>query len=269
MSHLVDQYFALHAAYLASVAQAYSVPPEDIETVRHAMDGALKLADAIYLHERVQAARPQRILEVGSFLGFSTRWLLEASSGLAAEIVSVDPGLRHRKFDQPRLHLRQFCEPFQSRLNIVDAFLCEKNEGAFMHDYITYEPRLHPRDALARMDGVPVLDAPFGTFDFAFIDGDHSFDATYANVLLVSRMMPGGGVIVVHDAFSHAGVAPALRSVCSDHPRLAFAGIDGTSYHLGSDRIAGLTGRDPAALKDPFCDGLGIVSVQPTHASGA
>ena len=265
MQHVMDQYFILHAEYLDSVAQAHDLAP-DAGPIRHAAEGALKLVDAVYLHERLQAARPRRILEIGSYLGFSTRWLLESSRAWEASVTSVDPGLRHRTFDRPRAHLRRFCAGFESRLDLLDACLSDKNEAMFMHDYLAYEPRLSPRDALARMDAAPVLAEPFGAFDFAFVDGDHGFHATTANVRLVARMMPEGGTIVVHDAFSFPDVVPALEALCADAPGLAFKGVDGLPFHLGMDRIGQLSGRDSMAIKAPLSDGLGVVLVSPPRA---
>ena len=264
MVNVVDRYFALYEAYLSSAVEIAS--PEDVAAAtRHATHGALKLADAIALHERLADARPRRIVEIGSFLGFSTHWILEASQPWDAQVISVDPGLRHRMFDQPRQHLRRFCAAFEARLTLIDACLAVKEEGMFMYDYLAYPPRLPLRDALTRIEAVPVLDEPFGRFDFAFIDGDHSFEATVTNVRLIARMMPAGGTIVVHDAISWSDVAPALRSVCDEEPQLTFTGIDGLSFHYGMDRLGGINGFDPGPLKASCSDGLGIIVVQPSE----
>ena len=265
--HVIDRYFSMQEEYFASVAGVYGLQPDDVKPLQHALDGALKLVDAVFLDDQLQALRPRRILELGSFLGFSTRWILDASADWDASVVSVDPGLRHRVFDQPRRHLRQFCAGSEHRLRLLDGCVSSKNEAMFMHDYLMYEPRLNPREALARMDVVPVLSEPFGTFDFAFVDGDHGYDATLANVALVARMMPGGGTIVVHDAFSFPDVVPALEAACAASPALAFAGVDGTSFHLACDRIARLTGRDPGSIKAPLSDGMGVVRVSAPAAS--
>ncbi len=261
MFNVIDSYFMLYEEYLTSVAKFEGASPDHRDIARHATEGALKLADAIYLYEHVQAARPQRIVEIGSFLGFSTRWLLQASQGWAASILSVDPGLRHRIFDQPRDHLRQFCAGFGARLSLRDACLSEKNEGMFMHDCLMYEPHITPREALARMDRVPVLTEPFGDFDFAFVDGDHGFSATVDNVLLVSRMMPNGGTIIVHDAISWRDVGPALKKLCADTASLSLTGIDGVQFHFGVDKISRALGKDAEAIKSSLSDGLGVVKV--------
>ena len=264
MFNVVDRYFALYEEYLSSAVRIEPSPAATAAT-RHATHGALKLADAIYLHEHLRDARPRRILEIGSFLGFSTRWILETSQPWDGHVVSVDPGLRHRMFDQPRQHLRQFCAAFESRLTLIDACLSVKEEAMFMFDCLAYLPRLPLRQALARIEAVPVLDEPFDRFDFAFLDGDHSFEATVTNVRLIARMMPAGGTIVVHDAISWGDVAPALRAVCDEVPQLTLACIDGLSFHYGMDRLGGINGFDPGPLKACCSDGLGIVLVRPSE----
>ncbi|MGH7807669.1 MAG: hypothetical protein ACRENT_06205, partial [Thermodesulfobacteriota bacterium] len=42
----------------------------------HAMEGSIKFTDAYILKQILYRYKPSTILEVGSFLGFSTRWLL-------------------------------------------------------------------------------------------------------------------------------------------------------------------------------------------------
>jgi len=263
MFHIVDNYVALQSEYLESIKQFYKLSPSDSDTVGHAMHGALKLIDAIYLHEHLLATQPRRILEVGSFLGFSSRWILEASQPWGAQVTSVDPGLRHRKFDHPRLHARHFCEKFAERLTLLDACLSAKNESMFMRDYLGYEPKLSPREALARMDKIPVLTEPFGIFDFAFLDGDHHFESTVADVLLISRMMPDGGTILVHDALSHPEVIPALEYLSTNSENLFLTGVNGESFHFAADRIGKLGARDPISIKAPLSDGLGVIQVSP------
>ena len=266
MQGALDRYFTLQAEYLGSLADFYRIAQDDLGTRRHALDGAIKMVDALALVDRLNLTRPRRILEIGSFLGFSTRWMLEASAEWDAVVTSVDPGLRHRTFDQPNVHLQRFCGPFGERLRTTQACLSDKNEAMFIHDYLIYQPVLSPRAALAIIDAVPLITEPFGEFDFAFIDGDHGFEATQANVRLVARMMPQGGVIVVHDAFSWPGVMAGVHDLCAHEDKLEFGGVDGTAFHLGCDLRARLTGQDAQVWKSPFADGLAVVLVKPSDA---
>lgn len=40
-------------------------------------------------------------------------------------------------------------------------------------------------------------------FDFAFIDGDHRFEAAFLDVVLVDRLLKPGGVVAIDDTWSH------------------------------------------------------------------
>jgi len=105
--------------------------------------------------QMLQAAKPRTILEVGSFLGFSSRWILEISRSWGAEVVVVDAGIRHRVFDNVQEHLLAFSRAFveQGALTVVRAFFA-----------------------------VPTLAELKDLFDFYFIDGEHSFDSTRSSV---------------------------------------------------------------------------------------
>ena len=64
---------------LTAIVSCIQGPYPQEELVRHAQAGSIKMYDAIILAELIEAHRPARILEVGSFIGFSTRWFLEIS----------------------------------------------------------------------------------------------------------------------------------------------------------------------------------------------
>lgn len=57
---------------------------------------------------------------------------------------------------------------------------------------------------------VPQLEKSGRRFDFAFIDGNHCFDYTLADVLVADRVLVVGGLLVIDDALSF-GVKPAIR----------------------------------------------------------
>lgn len=40
-------------------------------------------------------------------------------------------------------------------------------------------------------------------FDFAFIDGDHRFEAAFLHVVFIDRLLKPGGVVAIDDAWSH------------------------------------------------------------------
>jgi predicted O-methyltransferase YrrM len=164
------------------------------EFLLHARCGSVKPTDALILAHLLKRYRPRTILEVGSFLGISTRFILDISSPWGAKVVAIDPNIPHRIFDRPREYVERLnVNNIPRRLEIVTAFFGKPIEEI--------------------PSGVKVIDSGFGHFDFIFIDGDHSYEAVMLNFKLAVKMLNKGGVIVFHDAISWEGVERALKEI--------------------------------------------------------
>jgi predicted O-methyltransferase YrrM len=48
---------------------------------------------------------------------------------------------------------------------------------------------------------LPRLEASQETFDFAFVDGMHTFDYVFTDFFYIDKMLPVGGVIVFDDVY--------------------------------------------------------------------
>ncbi len=95
--------------------------PEIIK--KQAKYGSSKFTDAHIIKCLLEYFKPKEILEVGSFLGFSTRWLLESSNSWNANITSIDPNIHHRIFDNPSEIVKEFNRNFYpNNLEIINAF---------------------------------------------------------------------------------------------------------------------------------------------------
>ena len=77
--NLLDLYVRLKDELVRTVLADDNPYPEGVRTV-HAHEGSIKPMDALLLAELLRRNRPRRILEIGSYLGFSTRWLLEVTA---------------------------------------------------------------------------------------------------------------------------------------------------------------------------------------------
>jgi predicted O-methyltransferase YrrM len=229
---MADRFAQLQREYRDSLRHRYGGKHDSEAMIHHAVEGAIKILDALAIAEVLSASRPARILEIGSYLGFSTRWILEATAFIGSSVTSVDPRVRHRIFDGVKEHLLAFCAPHASRLTCVDAYFTDRNDEMFLDYYLNYEPRVSEADARAQLAGVPLIDKPFGEFDFAFIDGDHGFRATVFNVHLAAAMLPAGGRIVVHDALTWPEVMPGLMALCNRQSGLALEGIAGAVFNV-------------------------------------
>jgi predicted O-methyltransferase YrrM len=187
----------------------------DDETCRnHATGGSIKFWDGFFLRQLLKQCRPKSILEVGSFLGASTRWLLENSSEWNAKITAIDPNLRHRIFDAPRSVLEKLNSKFiPDRLDVVTAFF-GKPFHPYYADYNTYLPH-RPREFVdALFKSRPVISGDFDKkFDFIFIDGDHSYEATMENFCVALQLLNPEGVIAFHDVYSWPGVEQAMNTI--------------------------------------------------------
>ena len=149
-------------------------PKATPDELNHAIWGSLKMFDAMVLAECLRAARPKTILEVGSFLGFSTRWILEIASEWRGKVISIDPGIRHRVFDNVQEHLLSFNRSFvsQGTLHVERAFfaLPSNDLRRYLYDYQTYEPKVEASVAMRLLESVPTLADLPEPCDFYFID---------------------------------------------------------------------------------------------------
>jgi len=178
---------------------------------REARSGSIKPTDAFIVAKLLCRHKPGRILEIGSFLGISTRCLLDVSASWNAHVTAVDPNIRHRIFEEPNRYVKKLTSHHnKDRLEIVTAFFGEpvqKSPGA-----------------------IPVIDASWGrTFDLVFIDGDHSYQAVAENFRLALTMLASGGVILFHDALSWPDVNRFLEELKTEFKDRATVSILGNS----------------------------------------
>jgi predicted O-methyltransferase YrrM len=185
----------------------------------NALGGKINFPDAFILERLLKAQRPRRILEVGSFVGFSTRWLLDVSSEWNAHVTSVDPNIRHRCIDVPGAVLRQLNKRYiPERFEVVEGFF--GSPGVFYDDYENYEPRRSRTFVDEIIASRQRITGEWGErFDFIFIDGEHSYEAVQDNFAIAERLLSPGGCIAFHDPLSWTGVREALEEI-----RKRFAG---------------------------------------------
>jgi len=154
---------------------------------------------AATLTRTVRTEGATRILETGLALGLSTLAMIEASCELSPEAwrhVSVDP-FQRRDWGESGLMLLE-------RAGIVS----ERGEPGSQVGL-----RAGSQTGFAWIEEDSTLALPrlvregAGGFDLAFIDGGHTFDIVFADVLFAMRLVRGGGLIVVDDLWM-----PAIRT---------------------------------------------------------
>jgi predicted O-methyltransferase YrrM len=216
------------------------------ERVRHAIDGSIKIVDALILNRLLSTCKPVSILEVGSFLGFSTRWLLEVSRDWHAMVTAVDPNIRHRVYDSPRRFVERLNAVFlPDRLEIISGFFGDYTDDIY-YDYEHYKPKKERMFVNKLIREREQINSGWQKkYDFIFIDGDHSYKSVMNNFELSLALLKPGGCIAFHDALSWEGVNRALKELRIDY------------YHKAEVKIMGKLLR---RISNPFfhCDGIGL-----------
>ncbi len=235
----------LHPLDAAHWRKAYSALKEELAAIlrgsdsataeamiRNAFAGKINFPDAYILKRLLRRYRPKEVLEVGSFVGFSTRWILDIVSEWGGHVTSVDPNIRHRMFEAPGDVLRKLnARHLPDRLTVHEAFF--GTPGDVYHDYLEFTPK---RDR-AFVDQVVASRGNIGRdwtkrFDFIFIDGEHDYKSVHENFGIALQLLNPGGCIAFHDALSWAGVRNALRRIARDYAGEALTVTYGRLDHV-------------------------------------
>lgn len=152
--------------------------------------GSLKAIDAPYLGRLIANYKPKSILEIGTFIGVSTRFLLEVSKKYDTSIDCVDPCIKHRSFTSIlETRIRIISKQYEARVNHLIGFWSDQPVKGF-EEYSIYNP--------INIDK---------KYDFVFIDGDHTYESVKRDFELAKQCLTSQGVIAFHDIYSWEGVA--------------------------------------------------------------
>jgi len=153
-------------------------------------------------------------LEVGSFLGFSTRWLLESSNSWNANITSIDPNIRHRIFDNPRIYVEQFNSKYiPEYLDIKTAFFGSNDFDIYSKSELI-KPKKDKKFVGKLISNIKIINKSWNRkFDFIFIDGDHNYKSVINNFEIAKELLTNNGCITFHDALSWKDVNRALIDI--------------------------------------------------------
>ncbi len=184
--------------------------------------------------------KPGAILEIGSFLGFSTRWLLEVTKSWSPKVTAIDPNIRHRVFDNPRGFVEKLNSDFHpGRLEIITGFFGHYDDNIYF-DYEHYEP-VQEREYVNGLvkDRVTIDKSWERKFDFIFIDGDHTYKSVMNNFETAIGILNDRGSINFHDALSWSGVNNALEDIKDRYQEKAEVCIYGDIDRMLLKRLRG------------------------------
>jgi len=177
--------------------------------------GSIKFTDAHILKCLLEYFKPKQILEVGSFLGFSTRWLLESSNSWNAHITSIDPNIRCLIFDNPRTYVEQFNSKYiPEYLDIKTAFFGSNELIQYYYDYEVFKPKKSKKFVDKLISNIKIINECWNRkFDFFFIDGAHNYKSVIGNFEVACELLTDNGCITFHDALSWKDVNRALIDI--------------------------------------------------------
>jgi predicted O-methyltransferase YrrM len=179
-------------------------PPEGI--------GSITLVDQIVLLCLEELVQPRKILEIGTFQGYTTALL--ASNSNAEQIFSVDlPKVNTSILDKPD-SLRVLAD---AQYN--DDYLRDL-QNATGEIYIdSLDEQVRRRISLIKADSTSLnFKTAVGSFQFAFIDGGHNYDVVLSDSSQVLGLIKQG-VIIWHDYTSgiHSDVTRFLAEYARDN----------------------------------------------------
>lgn len=176
-------------------------PDNTAAYVSEAFGGGIKSYDAVIMHDVLNFFKPKNILEVGSYLGQSSRWILESTKSWDAKLICVDPNIHHRAFEQPRLVFEKFAlKNNEKNVKYIEAFFADKP----LDNELT---RIYPEKAKFWAP------EPGTKYDFMFIDAGHSYEEIKHDFELALNFIEPGGVMMFHDTYSWKGVGQLMDEI--------------------------------------------------------
>jgi len=165
--------------------------------------GSVKPGDAHALYCLVHEKQPSVVLEVGTFLGFSTSIMAQALKENGKGIIHcVDPNVKFFSTKAPLVHARKMLKTqgLDDRVRIHEGFFSDSRE--------TYESR-SPVLGRTISEIVPSV-------DLAFIDGDHATTAVLQDFMLLLPVLKHNATVIFHDIKSWPSVKQGILTIFQD-----------------------------------------------------
>ena len=146
--------------------------------VNHTLYGFIQLLEYLESNIEHKVPRESKMIEIGSYMGEST--MLFASTGIFQEIHAIEPFEGKEKFsDDFGYEWEQIGKEFEKNTRIFD-------DDEIINLHLDYSYNVHER-------------FEDGTFNFVYIDGDHSYDGVKRDIELYLPKIKEGGIIGGHD----------------------------------------------------------------------
>lgn len=190
---------------------------------------SLPKPDGQRLLEQLIAIQPRNILEIGTFVGFTTLMLAKYSHP-DARVHTIDPnfplkvelGSMHTKVANSDLNLRHQELGLRAAQQLELDHKISFHAGGFSTGNTFASVKSDPHHTVPIV-GQKVCEA-FGTFDLIFIDGLHYTEAVLSDLRLAHRYLQQNGYIIVHDVIGMWGsnVRRAIWQFLTEAPEFVF-----------------------------------------------
>ncbi len=192
---LLDEY---QGEWVSSLRRLYSVPV--------AFPASIPPSQGVQIRELILRETPQRVLEIGCFIGISSHWIASALKEMGGgHLDSVDTF--YPKYPN-RHHFSYLADPYSCATDAV------KESG--LADCIQF----HRSDSVRFKRSL----SPGDQYDFIFIDGDHTFDGVTRDFLTYFPHLRKGGIILLHDTnpkyCGWDGPRRLIQDLLSDNPNV-------------------------------------------------
>jgi predicted O-methyltransferase YrrM len=182
----IPEYLDRSARWMSRLAALYSGS--------HAFPASVSPESGLLLHSLARLAAPNKAVEIGCLLGVSSLWLAGALRPAHGDTPSL-----------PLLHCIDLFGPPFGRSRAVEARRWLRVRRARLNlalGGVRARVRVHCGDSAEK---AAALGADQGPIDFAYVDGDHSFEGVVRDLhALVPHLAPGAPVIL-HDVFPESG----------------------------------------------------------------
>ena len=169
-----------------------------------------------FIRSEVKRLGAKRLLEVGAFKGETTALLCAASARQGGHVVVIDPmnwtfeAFANGLGVPPPDRLTRFL-PALGPLSYERTFWRNLRAAGHEDDVTLFRSTSTSERMIERRH--PLL----SEFDFVFLDGDHTLEATYSDVKHWGSRVRPGGVILMHDVGPRfPGVVKAFRTFARD-----------------------------------------------------
>jgi len=162
-----------------------------------------KPVDAHALYCIVREKRPSVVLEVGTFVGFSTAIIAQALKDNGKGIVyCVDPNVEHLSVKTPLLHAERMVKNLKldSHVRIYEGFFSEPRQNCSSNIAVL---------GRSICDMVPPV-------DLAFIDGDHATTALLEDFMLLFPALASVATVIFHDVKTWSSVRKGILTIFQD-----------------------------------------------------